>query len=422
MKKKALLILGASNDQLFMIKTAHEMNIDTVVVDGNKNAVGLKEAKYSKAIDFSNISEVINYVEELISKGVNVSGVLSMGSDVPHIIAKIAKYFSWVGPSEETAKITTDKFLMKEEFQKADIAIPKYSLVKTENEVFLYWNSWGCDKLIIKPTDCAGSRGVSLISNKDEIKQLFQRAKDVSKSKNVLIEEYIEGIQISTESIIYNGKIFHPGFADRVYDETYSFYPFIMENGGWQPSNIEQKKYDEICKLLENIIKVIKLSKGVIKGDIVYSTKYNKAMVIEVASRLSGGDFSASLVPMSKGINYVKTAITIALGLKPEFNELEAKKSNIVANRYFFLPQGKLEEIKNLEKIKSLKNLKKLEFNYEIGDMIPEIESHGQRIGVFIVSDKNRKLVQKTIDYVYNMVEFRVDKELYSGHPKFYKI
>ena len=66
MTRKTLLILGGSNDQLFMIKTAHEMNIDTVVVDGNKSAVGLKIATYSKAIDFSNIKEVIIYARVYI--------------------------------------------------------------------------------------------------------------------------------------------------------------------------------------------------------------------------------------------------------------------------------------------------------------------------------------------------------------------
>jgi len=59
--KKALLILGGSNDQLFMIHTAHEMNLETVVVDGNKNAKGLKQATYSKTIDFSNTDAVIKY-------------------------------------------------------------------------------------------------------------------------------------------------------------------------------------------------------------------------------------------------------------------------------------------------------------------------------------------------------------------------
>ena len=422
MKKKALLILGGSNDQLFLIKTANEMNIETVVVDGNENAIGFKFATYSKHIDFSNTNKVIEYCEQLINNGINLSGVLTMGSDVPHILAKIAKYFDWISPSEDTAKITTNKYLMKERFSKYKIPIPKYSLIYESEDIFKYWDLWNCDKIIIKPTDSAGSRGVSIIENKSQVDELFLHAKNNSKKGEVIIEEFIEGNQISTETVIYNDQLFHPGFADRVYDETHNFYPFIMENGGWQPSNINSEIYDEICKVLKNVSKAIKLEKGIMKGDIVYSNKYNKVMVIEVASRLSGGDFSASLVPLSSGINYVKSAIQIAMNEKPDFNELKSNKFKIVANRYFFVEEGILEEIKNLNQINNLSNTKKIEFNYKVGDKIPKIRNHGQRVGVFIVSDDSRELVQKTIDYIYKTIRFKVNGKLVSGDPKYYKV
>lgn len=422
MKKKAILILGASNDQLFMINTAHEMGLETVVVDGNKDAIGLKIATYSKEIDFSNTEKVINYAQELIDKNVNLSGVLTMGSDVPHIIAKIAKHFSWVGPSIETAIITTDKFLMKETFRKNSISVPNYALIDSHEEILKYSKQWNSQSIIIKPIDAAGSRGVSILNDLTHIQQLYMHAKENSKSGRVLIEEYIEGPQISTESVIYDGKYFHPGFADRVYDETKNFYPYIMENGGWQPSRLDDAKYHEICLLIEKVAKAIKLDRGIIKGDIVYSTKYKKTMVIEVASRLSGGDFSASLVPLAHGINYIKTAIQIAINSHVDLTELDPKFNNIVANRYFFVPQGILNSIQGLEKLSTHTNIAKIEFNYKLNSRIPKIENHGQRVGVFIVSDTSYAKVQETINTVYDTVSFVVDGKSYSGHPKYYKL
>jgi len=420
--KKALLILGGSNDQLFMIHTAHEMNLETVVVDGNKNAKGLKQATYSKTIDFSNTDAVIKYAEELIAKGVNICGVLTMGSDVPHIIAKITKHFSWIGPSIETAKITTDKFLMKNILKNSGIAVPCYALVESSEDILAYWDKWGSQSIIIKPIDAAGSRGVSILSSSADIDQLYKHAKKNSKSGKVIIEEYIEGPQISTESVIYDGQYFHPGFADRVYNETKNFYPYIMENGGWQPSQLEETKHHEICNQIENIAKAIKLERGIIKGDIVYSIKYKKPMVIEIASRLSGGDFSASLVPLAYGINYVKTAIQIAINTHIDFSELEPKHKYIVANRYFFVPQGVLNSIEGLEKLQKYTNIKKIEFNYKLNSTIPKIENHGQRVGVFVISDINYAKVQETIDIVYKTIHFVVDNKSYSGHPQYYKL
>ena len=49
------------------------------------------------------------------------------------------------------------------------------------------------------------------------------------------------------------------------------------------------------------IVKEIDFNSGVIKGDFVIHK--NKVKIIEFAGRLSGGDFSESLVPLSTGKN-----------------------------------------------------------------------------------------------------------------------
>lgn len=422
MKAKAILILGGGNDQLFMINTAHSMGLLTVVVDGNHQAPGLKIADYAQAIDFSNTQAVVDYCHQLITEGVNLSGILTMGSDVPHLLACIAKPFSWIAPSFDTAKITTNKFLMKEKFAQHEIAIPQYALIESSEQIEMLWQKWQCQSIIIKPIDAAGSRGVSICSNKSDIEHLYQHAQENSKSRQVIVEEYIEGKQISTETIVYNGKCYHPGFADRVYDDTRHFYPYIMENGGWQPSAIKGKKYQEICTLIEKVVNALKINNGVLKGDVVYSTKYNKAMIIEVASRLSGGDFSASLVPLAHNINYIKSAIKIALNEPVDISELTPKTDNVVANRYFFLPPGTLTDICGVEQAKEILQLKKIEFNYQIGSKIPIIRNHGQRIGVFIIQGDNYQQVQQLIEQVYNTITFTVDGVEFNGHPKHYKV
>lgn len=422
MTQKAILILGGGNDQLFMINTAHSMGLLTVVVDGNPQVPGLKIADYAQVINFSDTQTVIHYCQQLITEGVNLSGVLTMGSDVPHLLASIAKPFSWVAPSFDTAKITTNKFLMKERFAQHNIAIPQYALIQSSEQIEILWKTWQCHSIIIKPIDAAGSRGVSICSHKGDIEHLYGHAKQNSKSSQVIVEEYIEGKQISTETIIYNGECYHPGFADRVYDDTRHFYPYIMENGGWQPSAIKGEKYQEICALIEKVVITLGIDNGVLKGDVVYSAKYNKAMLIEVASRLSGGDFSASLVPLAHDINYIKSAIQIALNEQVDLSELTPKTDNIVANRYFFLPPGKLTEICGIEQAKQALQLKKLEFNYQIGEQIPVIRNHGQRVGVFIIQGDSYQQVQQLINQVYDTIIFTVDGIECNGHPRHYKI
>jgi len=417
LKKKCVFILGGGSDQLFMINTAHEMGLETAVVDGNSLAEGLKISTYSENIDFSKLDEVYTYIDNLLKNGVNICGVSTMGSDVPHLIAKISDRYSWTGPSLETGEITTNKYLMKLRLEEKGIPIPKFTLVNSPEEIKSYWSNWNCEKIVIKPTDSAGSRGVSLIHDLRNISNAFHHALYNSKIGEVIMEEYLDGLQISTESIIYNNKSITPGFADRVYEGMEGYWPQIMENGGWVPSIVTPEIKNKVCQLVESTAFALGIEKGVAKGDVVIHPRQGP-MMIEMAARLSGGDFCESLVPLGTGVNYVKAAIKIALGEEPDWNELTPKFQKAVANRYFFLPPGKLETIRGIKEINDTNEISKLKFFYEPGDSIPLIENHGQRVGVMVVVDESREKVQKITDFAYNKLNFKIDGKWYKGYPK----
>jgi len=416
-KRKCILLLGASEDQLFIIKSAKELELETAVIDRNKCTPGLSCATYSAPIDFSDTEKVIEYVKELMNMGVNICGVCTMGSDIPHIVSKIADTFGWIGPSEYTGRLATNKYEMKLCFKENGISVPRFALVKSAEDVLFYWKSWNCSKVIIKPTDRAGSRGVCIIERKQDVEISYRHALANSQIGQVILEEFIEGRQISTESLIFEGKVCTPGFADRVYDGMYVYWPQIMENGAWVPTDLSDEKKYEVVMLIERAARALGIKKGVAKGDVVMHP-YKGATMIEMAARLSGGDFSESLVPLGSGINYVKTALKIAIGEEPDLEELEPKWEKVVANRYFFLPTGYLQDVQGLEECRSLAEVNKLVISYHIGDYVPEIRSHGQRVGVMIITGENRKEVQNLIDYVYRKVQFKINDKWYSGLPR----
>lgn len=414
--KKCVLLLGGSTDQLFIIKTAHELGLETAVIDADKAATGLSLGTYSAPIDFSNIPAVIDYAHKLKKQGINVCGVTVMGSDVPHIVSAIAKEFNWIGPNEQTGKWATDKYEMKCRFVDKGIPVPKFALVKSSEDVINYWKDWNCSSVVIKPTDRAGSRGVRIISKESDSKIAYDYAMSCSKNGKVILEEYVSGLQISTESVLTEKRSMTPGFADRVYEGMDVFWPQIMENGGWVPSLVNYAMKRAVCDLVENAARALGIQRGVAKGDVVIHPEKG-LMIIEMAARLSGGDFSESLVPLGIGVNYVKAALKIAIGEEPDWDDMLAKWEKAVANRYFFLPHGKLEAIEGMESIRKIEAVKKLKVFYKIGDVIPEITHHGQRAGVVVIVGENRKTVQRNIDKVYQSLKFKINGRWVTSDP-----
>lgn len=400
--KKSILILGGGSDQVFMIKTAAEMGIKSIVLDKNPNCLGSKLADHFEPISTRNVAAICEFVDSYQEKNEKIDGVSTMGSDIPHIVAKVANHMNVPSIPIKAALLATNKYKMKQRFKKFGVSTPAFSLVRKPSDVKMFMNKFGAP-VVIKPLSEAGSRGVFLLTNEKNVDLNFQKSLRYSDDSTILVEKFINGPQISTESIIINNDIYTPGYADRNYENLEKFLPQIMENGGWVPSqheNIKEQVEQEISKAAN----AIGLKTGVIKGDIVIGE--NGPVVIEIAARLSGGDFSESLVPISSGINYVKSVLELSLGKKPNPNQLRAKNKKVVANRYFFVNGGVLKKIEGLEKLKGKTWLEKFEIWREIGSKLPHLSSHGNRTGVFVVSGNTRKLVQSRVDWIYKNIKF----------------
>ncbi|MGE6432955.1 ATP-grasp domain-containing protein [Shewanella baltica] len=399
---KNLLLLGASADQVFAIKTAKAMGLHVIVVDGNPNSPGFALADQYAIVSTRDLPELKAFVDRL---QITVHGVAVMGSDISQYVSALAEYLSVPCIPLETALITTDKLLMKQCFAENGVAIPWFSAVESFEHLCILVAERGLP-LVLKPVDRSGARGVFLLKEGMDIEALYRRSIEESFSGQVIIEEYLQGPQVSTETLFHQGKGYTAGFVDRNYEMLDVFAPYILENGGWQPSRLSKLQRSEIEKLIDDVAKALDIENGVIKGDIVYTE--TGAKVIEVATRLSGGDFSESLVPLGLGINYVRTALEIALNIKPDFEALIPKQNKFVANRYFFPEKGQLIGIHGIEQVKTQSFVKKLEFFINVGEKIKPICSHADRAGVFIVIADSLEELEKRVSWVYETIVFEI--------------
>lgn len=406
--KPTLLILGAGIDQRYAIKTAHDEGLRVLAADINPHSSGFAYADEAAIVSNRDIDALKRLCDESSNKGHPIAGVLVMGTDIPHVAAELALYLDVPGPSVNTGRWTTDKFLMKEQLSHAGVAVPWYSMVESATHLRHLMSQHGGDQFVIKPTDRSGARGVQLVhSNSPDIDIMFEEAKAEAFSGHVQVEEYIEGDQISTESILWKGKAYTPGFVDRNYEMLERFAPHFIENGGIHPSSIQGQERQDIEDLVERAALALGIETGVAKGDVVI-TKSGTPMIIEMASRLSGGDFSESLIPMGCGVNIVKESIRMAIGRTPTISNLTDRWERVIANRYFFGHPGVLQCIHGLSEARALPWVRKLDVYVNPGDIISPIKFHADRLGVFIVEAENRDQLAQRILHIYELVQFDI--------------
>lgn len=374
--KKKLMILGASILQLPAIIESKNMGIETIVVDYDKNAIGFKESDVCIEISTIDIPEVIK-----VAKQYKIDGIMTLASDMPmRTVAAVAQELNIIGVSVDTALKATDKTLMRECFDKDGVPIPKFYRV-TEYEEYNDIVRKFSNKFIVKPADNSGSRGIYLvknIKNKNDIDYAFEYSKKYSRNGKLLVEEYMEGPEVSVEALSYKGVDHIIAITDKLTTGS----PRFVEMGHSQPTKIDIDMQTKIKEVTMMAIKAVGIENGPSHTEIIVTNEGPK--VVEIGARLGGDNITTNLVPLSTGLNMVRASIDIALGNKPKL-DVEFNKGSAI--RYFNIKPGIIKSIENLEAAKKISGVKQITLTKGIGDSVSDIYCSNDRIGYVIAQD-----------------------------------
>ena len=381
------MIISGGNEAVPGIRRAKDMGLHVVVSDMNPKAPGFAIADDKIIASTYDVEATLSAAKDYHKKVRPIDGVICIASDVPLTVASVAAELGLPGIPVEAARLASDKILMKNRFQEKGIAIPWFS------EVFSYKHlkeivSQRGFPLVIKPVDSRGARGVLRLTASIDLQWAYHHALSESPSKRVMVEEYLDGQQISTEAIIQRGVGVTPGFTERNYEYLDRFEPFIIENGGHQPTSLPMHVQESVSELAIEAGRALGVETGIIKGDMVYTDAGPK--VIEVATRLSGGWFSTDQIPLATGVDLIGAAIRIALGEYVPLDEVRPKHWRGVAIRYFFPEPGRITAIKNTEKFNDVSWVHKLIFFVKPGDIVEEVTNHTKRAGCVITTGETR--------------------------------
>lgn len=399
---KTLLIVSAGIEAVPGIKLAKKLGLTVVVSDSNPMAPGFEFADYKLIASTYDVEATVLAATEFHKKVRPINGVICIASDVPLTVATVASKLNLPSIPIESAKLAIDKLAMKKCFEKDKIPIPWFSSV----ESYDHFKELVCSKkfqLVVKPVDSRGSRGVLRIKEGADLEWIYKTAKKNSPTNRVILEQFLEGPQVSTESLIVNKIAYTPGFSDRNYEFLDTYEPHIIENGGQLPSHLDKN----IQKAVHDLIQIASLSmginNGVIKGDIVINN--GKPYVIELATRLSGGYFCTHEIPLNTGVDLVGAAIRQALGENIDTMDLIPKFNQPVAQRYLFPKPGKVNSVILPEWVSSDPDISFLEVRINKGDIIQPITNHPARAGVVITTGHEISNAIKKAESVISSIE-----------------
>jgi biotin carboxylase len=403
---RTLWIVSGGKEAVPGIKRAKQLGLRVVVSDGDPSAPGFRFADEHFVVSTYDVEEHIRTVSHYHRNRFPVDGVLSMAADVPLTVASIAEELGVAGIPLDTARLASDKFLMKRHFAACGVPIPWFRSVQNLGEFEEVARQRELP-LILKPVDSRGGRGVLRITRNTQLAEAFEISRSASPSQRVMVEEFLQGPQISTESILLDNCSITPGFSDRNYEYLDRFSPYVVENGGTQPTRLNADDQAAVVETAEKAARSLSLSNWTVKGDLVFTSQGPK--VIEMAPRLSGGWFATDQIPLFAGVDIVAVAIRLALGETVEPDEIRPRKSDAVAIRYFFPPPGKVVSIAGLEDFQDQPWVHRLSLSLKPGDRVEPITDHTKRVGFVITTGPTRATAVRRAERVIDGVELQID-------------
>jgi len=385
---KTLLIVSGGIEAADAAKRAKEMGLYVVVSDRDPAAPGFAFADSCILADVYSSDETGAAAERFNRKIRKIDGVICVAADAPQTVAAVAKRLGLPGLSPESARIACDKLAMKERFLGAGVPIPWFSPVSTPQALQRFAIERGRD-LVIKPVDSRGSRGVQRVAQVADLDKAFALAREHSPTQRVMVEQYLDGPQVSTESVIVNGRCFTPGFSDRNYEYLERYAPFFIENGGDLPSHLPQEIQAKVRDVVARAAQALGITNGTVKGDIVVHN--GEPHVIELAARLSGGFFCTREIPLNTGIDFIGAAIKLALGEPVGAEELEPKSFTPVIQRYAFPKPGRVMTVSGAEAAREIPGIAELVVTAKPGDIIPPAGDRRPSAAMVLATGKSRE-------------------------------
>jgi biotin carboxylase len=383
---RTILIVSGGREAVPAIDEARRMGLRVVVSDGDPAAPGFRLADAGLLASTYDPDATVE-AARAYAAGHRIDGVLAVAADVPVTVAAVAHALGLPGISPRTAHLASDKLAMKERLRAAGVPVPWFAPVADE-AALVRIAADAAVPLIVKPVDSRGARGVVRLLPGVDAVWAFEAAAAESPTGRVMVETFVAGPQVSTESVVAGGVTTTVGVSDRNYELLDRFAPFVIENGGELPTVLPAATRAAVDRLVADAAAALGVTHGTVKGDVVVGP--DGPMMIELAARLSGGFFCTHEIPLATGVDFVAAAIRLALGETPAPETLVPRWERGVAQRWLFPPPGTVVAVEGVHEAAAGEGVALLEMRVAPGTRVRPVTSHVCRGGVVIAVGETR--------------------------------
>lgn len=321
MAQKKIMLLGGLRYLKPVIDAAHKQGYYVITADYLPNNIAHKWSD-----EYCNVSIIDKEAVLKEAQRLQIDGIMSFACD-PGVVA--ASYVQnkmglpSFGPFE-SVEILQNKDKFRAFLAKNGFNVPQakgFDSVEAAMEE-IYWYPW---PVIVKPTDAAGSKGVTRVDKAENLKPALEYAMEHSISGHIIVEEFIDkqGCSSDTDSFSENGKMKFVSFCAQRFDAE-ATNPYTPAAYSW-PSTFTKEQEEYLTSEIQRLIMLLNLKTCVYNIEVRVAPN-GKPYIMELTPR-GGGNRLCEMLRYATGVDMI-TAITRAMVGDPILEPIEQKPYN----------------------------------------------------------------------------------------------
>ena len=307
--KNAIICLAAGRLQEQVIIKAKNLGYMVIAIDKDTNAPGFKHADLKICQSTYDADAIIKELEPLKNK-FRWIGLLNRSSGPPVITAaKIGKYLDIPGVSIESAQILVNKDKLRIACLEYDVPSPKFKIYDIDK----------CDEVdindfpvVVKPAlSLVGKSGISVVRSKNEFKSSIKYATENTVNGKIIIEEFLEGPDLSLVSFVEDGKLFSICLLDEINIEKEDGY---LTGKGFKTHSPDRNNWKlQAHDIAKKIISTFNIDRSAFMVSFRSDSK-NNLRLMEVHLDLGGDLLIEEVYPKALPFDFLELAVCMATG------------------------------------------------------------------------------------------------------------
>lgn len=372
-------MLGGADIQVSAIKLAREMGYYVITCDYLPGNPGHRFSH-----EYHNVSTTDKEAVLALAKQLNPDGVVAYASDPAALTAAyVCEAMKLPTNPCHVVELYSRKDLFRDFLLKNDFHVPAFRACFSYEEAKEFAGAQQ-RKLVIKPVDSSGSKGVFVIRPNEGFQQRFEEAMSFTRSGVVIVEEFIEkkGKQIGGDGFVVNGKLVFHSFGDIHFSRTNSVLPCSVS----LPASHDDETILNVHREVQRCLEVSGLKCGALNFDIMVDVE-GRVFILEIGPR-NGGNMIPELVNFRTGVDMKVYTLKTALG--EDCSDLSQVEGTGYYSHYVIHAQedGIVKDVRKSDEL--LSRLLYIHENFKPGDKVQKFRSSANRLGIMLLKYRSR--------------------------------